>query len=215
MKKTYTFLLAFVAIFALASWNFISQKPVHEGHFHVGMKAPMKDYEMKGINGKSYTLDNTKGKNGLLVVFSCNTCPFVVGSDDFAGWEKMYNDLHKKAEELGIGMLLINSNEAKRDGDDSMEKMIEHAKNKTYSMPYVIDVNSQLANAFEAKTTPHVYLMDANLKLIYTGAIDNSYDPKRKSEENYLLDAFANVSTGENVKVSTTTPRGCSIKRLK
>jgi hypothetical protein len=82
-------------------------------------------------------------------------------------------------------------------------------------MPYVLDKNSELANAMGAKTTPHVFFFDKELKLIYTGSIDNSFEDKRKKEIPFLMDAIENHAAGKKIKLNTTSPKGCSIKRLK
>ena len=82
-------------------------------------------------------------------------------------------------------------------------------------MPYLIDKNSQLADAFGARTTPHVYLLNQKMELIYTGAIDNKVDGKRSSDENYLKNAIEAASSGKEIELATTPPRGCSIKRVK
>ena len=71
---------------------------------------------------------------------------FVVGNEDFEGWEKQYNDLYDAAEKNGLGLVLINSNEAKRDGDDSLEEMKLHAAKVNYKMPYLVDENSKLSD---------------------------------------------------------------------
>lgn len=181
----------------------------------IGEQAPMTGYEMVGTDGKSHTLQSLNAKNGLLVVFSCNTCPFVVGSENFEGWETQYNSLQKFASSNQINMVLINSNEGKRENEDSPENMQKRAQEKSYTMPYVIDKDAALADAFGARTTPHIYLFDENLKLIYVGAIDNKVDSKRTSDENYLLDAMEAKAANKKIKTNTTTPRGCSIKRVK
>ncbi len=183
--------------------------------FNIGDKAPLTDYNMKSTEGKELSLLNAKGKKGILVVFSCNTCPFVVGSDNFPGWEKQYNDLHKMAEDAGVSMILVNSNEAKRDGDDSMENMQKHAKDLGYTMPYVADKNSELANAFGAKTTPHIFLLDSDLKLVYKGSIDNSWDNNRTETIPYLATALNEIKDAKTITTNMTEPRGCSIKRQK
>jgi hypothetical protein len=211
-KTTKWVSVAFIAI-GLLSYSFIS-KPSSDG-LKKGEKAPLASQEMRNIDNTILTLEKLKKDNGLLVVFSCNTCPFVVGSSDFPGWEKQYNDLNTLASDAKIGMVLINSNEAKRDDEDSFEAMRIQAKKQQYSMPYLVDNNSILADAFGAKTTPHVYLFDSNLKLVYQGSIDNSWDPKRDSEVTYLKDAIALVKDNKKIKTDATTPRGCSIKRVK
>lgn len=180
----------------------------------IGDKAPLTDTEMKATDDQSYTLAKLVGKKGIVVVFSCNTCPFVVGSENFAGWEGQYNSLHEQATAAGIGFVLVNSNEAKRAGDDSMEAMKVHATEKAYTMNYLLDENSALANAFGAKTTPHVYFFNENMELIYQGAIDNTVDGKRKKDENYLQLAMRSHTTGQKIIENTTPPRGCSIKRV-
>jgi hypothetical protein len=111
-------------------------------------------------------------------------------------------------------MVLINSNEAKRKGDDSLEKMKKHASDKGYKMKYVVDKNHVLADAFGAKTTPHIFLFDKDLKLIYTGSIDNSWDGKRSKDESYLENALFEVKNGKSISTTNSSPRGCSIKRI-
>lgn len=179
----------------------------------VGKSMPMADHSLENINGVNTTLSNSMGEKGILVVFSCNTCPFVVGNDNFEGWEKQYNEIHAYAVERGFSMVLINSNEAKREGADSKEEMIKHAEEKGYTMPYLIDSNSELANAFGAKTTPHVYLFDSNKKLIYRGAIDNAVETGAETKETYLYCALNSSSKGEKIEKTETPARGCSIKR--
>ncbi|MFM7595735.1 MAG: redoxin family protein [Flavobacteriales bacterium] len=177
-------------------------------------KAPMQQIEMKSVNGSMYTLNSLKKDKGLVVIFSCNSCPFVVGSDDFPGWEKQYDSLYNEALINNIGFVLVNSNEGKRTQADSYEEMIKHAKEQNYTMPYVVDEQSALANAFGAKTTPHVYFFDQTLSLIYTGSIDNSWDKGRKNDQSYLFNAIRAQGKGKKIKPNTTEPKGCGIKRV-
>jgi len=180
--------------------------------------APLTDYQMEATDGTQLTLDNVKGESGTLVIFSCNTCPFVVGYKDgsFPGWERNYNAIMRVAQEKGVGMILVNANEANRtptQSDDSIEEMHKRSTEQEYAMPYVIDKDSRLADAFGAKTTPHVYLFDKDNKLVYMGSIDNTWDPKRKKDIPYLQNAFDKLSEGK-IKVAESQPRGCSIKRI-
>lgn len=181
----------------------------------IGERAPMSDYEMEDLNGKMHSLSSLAGENGLLVIFSCNTCPFVVGREGKSqGWENRYNDLYKMADYYKMGSVLVNSNEAKREGDDSKEAMVAHAKEQNYLMPYVIDKNHQLADAFGARTTPHVYLFNGDMELVYVGAIDDNVDNAKDVKEHYLLDAMKATFEGTSVRTSTTKALGCSIKRI-
>lgn len=179
-----------------------------------GKKVPLTDKQLKNIDNTSVSLDDLKKENGLIVIFSCNTCPFVVGNEDFEGWEKQYNDIYNKAQEKGLGLVLINSNEGKRSGDDSFEEMVKHAKDAGYKMPYVVDENSELANAYGAKTTPHVFVINSKNELVYKGSIDNLWDTKRTELEPYLYNVIDHLSDQKELKSNDTPPRGCSIKRL-
>ena len=170
---------------------------------------PNMDYEMKSVNGISYSLNNLKEKNGIIILFTCNTCPFVVK------WEDRYKLLEELAKKNNIGLVYINSNYKKRDGDDSYEEMKKHAKKMNYRFPYLLDEKSKLANSFGAKTTPHIFMFNSNLQLAYKGAIDDNYEDINKVKEFYLEDAIQQLVKGKRIKVSETKPIGCSIKRFR
>lgn len=181
----------------------------------LGTAAPMAEAPLLGIDGQTHTLQSLRGEEGLLVIFSCNTCPFVVGNGTKTeGWEGRYNGLHEVAKSLNIGMVLVNSNEAKREGDDSYTAMKTHAKDAMYTMQYVVDEASKLANACGARTTPHVYLFDKNLELAYRGSIDDNVNRAEDVKETYLADAMARMAAGKNIKTPETKALGCSIKRV-
>ncbi|MFY7667189.1 MAG: thioredoxin family protein [Crocinitomicaceae bacterium] len=179
-----------------------------------GTVLPLSDQQMLDVKTNSkMALKDYKKEKGLLVIFSCNTCPFVVGTPDFPGWERQYNRLFEQATKQNIGFILVNSNEAKRGKEDSIEEMIKRAEDQGYKMPYLVDENSSLANAFGAKTTPHIFLFNGDLKLVYSGSIDNIWDNKRTEEIPYLANAMDALSQGKKIKPSATPPKGCSIKR--
>ena len=181
----------------------------------IGSKAPLADVLMMNVNGTQMSLNTAAGPNGLLVVFSCNTCPFVVGNGEKSdGWEGRYNATARFAKENGVSMVLVNSNEAKRDNHDSMEAMKSHAKENSYGMPYLLDANHQLADAFGALKTPHVYLFDGDMNLVYRGSIDDNVSDADAVTERYVQDAIAAVAAGKPVTVSETKAIGCSIKRV-
>lgn len=179
-----------------------------------GTVLPLSDQQMLDVKTNSkMALKDHKKEKGLLVIFSCNTCPFVVGTPDFPGWERQYNRLFEQATKQNIGFILVNSNEAKRGKEDSIEEMTKRAEDQGYKMPYLVDENSTLANAFGAKTTPHIFLFNGDLKLVYSGSIDNIWDNKRTEEIPYLANAMDALSQGKKIKPSATPPKGCSIKR--
>ena len=111
-------------------------------------------------------------------------------------------------------MVLINSNEAKRDNHDSMEAMQSHSKEQGYSMPYLMDSKHALADAFGALKTPHVYLLDQDMTLIYRGSLDDNVSDAEAVTSFYAMDAMAAASKGKPCEVSTTKAIGCSIKRV-
>ena len=180
----------------------------------IGTKAPMTSHKMKEVSGKEFSLNSLKQENGLLVVFSCNTCPFVVGNDNMDGWENRYNKTYEFCKLYKIGMVLVNSNEAKRGRGDSFKDMQQHSKNKMYDSPYLIDKNHLLADAFGASTTPHVFLLNNELELVYKGAIDDNVKSKKDVKETWLKNAINSLGKGEKIANPETRNSGCSIKRL-
>ena len=202
--------------FSLVAMAMLVAAPALAQEQAIGEKAPMVTAPMMNIDGQPQTLLNLKGENGLLVIFSCNTCPFVVGNGaKTEGWEGRYNGLAELAESLNIGMALINSNEAKRDGDDSFTEMKNHAKEAGYTMPYLVDEGSKLANACGARTTPHVFLYNGNLELAYRGAIDDNVNRASEIKEKYLEMAMNRLAEAKKIKTTETKAVGCSIKRVK
>ena len=197
--------ILFTALF-LFSTSLFAQKYTT---LNIGQKIPMQEAEVYDSHNISMTLNENIKTNGILVVFTSNSCPFVVM------WEDRYQLLEEKCMNSGLGMVYINSNQAKRDGDDSVEKMRNHSKKMGYSSPYLIDKNSKLANAFGAKTTPHVFLFNKEKRLAYKGAIDNNYKSINDVTKSYLLEAIEEVSNQKSVSINETKAVGCSIKRVK
>ena len=201
MKVIYNILVLFILT---SNNNSFAQK---NSQLELGSIIPLSKELMINVNNEKMSLNNNFNENGLLVVFSCNTCPFVVM------WEDRYRQLEKMCHLNNVGMVYLNSNEAKRNGDDSKEAMKNYAKSMGYTIPNLIDKNSTIANAFGAKTTPHIYLFDKNKKLVYKGAIDDNFKDISQVKETYLLDAIQQMVTGEDIKIKETNAKGCSIKR--
>ncbi|MBL4623626.1 MAG: thioredoxin family protein [Flavobacteriales bacterium] len=201
---------------AVAMMSFIT-KEGHEKHktLELGADAPLTDRKMMDVSGEDFSLNDLRKENGLCVIFSCNTCPFVVGSSSNVGWEGRYNNIAKDCEQYKVGLVMVNSNAARRDDGDSMEDMKARAKEKGFLSKYVIDNNSELADEFGAKTTPHVFLFDSDLKLVYRGAIDDNHKDPEFVDEAFLFDAIDNLASGEEISPADTKATGCSIKRVK
>jgi|TARA_B100000809_G_scaffold160714_1_gene158105 peroxiredoxin len=176
------------------------------GELEIGSAMPLVDHQLADISGKTMTLTNAKGDAGTLVIFSCNTCPWVLA------WEDRYVTLAQEFIPKGIGMIAVNSNESQFERDDSMEEMVEHAQEMGYNFPYVQDPGSKLATAFGARKTPHIYLFDEKDKLVYRGAIDDNARKPRKVKYTFLADAMDALLTGEKIDPVSTKALGCSIK---
>ena len=195
----------FIALLLLSTSLFAQKYPT----LNIGQKMPMQEVKVFDISEESMTLNENIKNNGILVIFTSNSCPFVVM------WEDRYKILEEKCMNSNLGMVYINSNQAKRNGDDSVEEMRNHSKKMGYTIPYLIDENSKLANAFGAKTTPHIFLFNSEKKLSYKGAIDDNYKSIDNVTKNYLLNALEEVSNQKSVSVNVTKAVGCSIKRVK
>jgi thioredoxin-related protein len=174
----------------------------------IGADMPKADYKMKDISGKEITLKEAKKANGLLVMFSCNTCPYVIKN------QQRTNEVSGYALKNDIGAVLVNSNEAQRGDDDSFAAMQQYAKDQGYKWYYTVDKNSELANAFGANRTPECFLFNKEGKLVYHGAIDDN--PAAVSGDRaHLKEAINEMVAGKDISVKTSRSVGCSIKRMK
>ena len=179
----------------------------------IGSELPQSDLKVNLIDGRVTSLAELKAENGIIVIFSSITCPFVVGGDNYPGWEKEYNALYTLAQENGVMLVLVNANEAKREDGESVADLVKRAKDQAYLMPTIVDEESKIANAFGAKTTPHVFYFDGARTLVYEGSIDNAWDAKRKADETYLSNAIKAAAQGNSIEPSKTPAKGCSVKR--
>lgn len=190
--------------------------PLHDElpDLQIGDALPAPDVKMKNVTNKEVTLAGLSQQNGLLVIFSCNTCPFVVGSEGSEGWEGRYPGLNELARKSGIGMVLVNSNEAKREKGDGLNDMQVRYRSKGFGCAYVLDAGHVVADAFGARTTPHVYLFDKDHKLVYKGAIDDSVESAAAVQQPYLKNAMTALAAGVAIDPNSTRNIGCSIKRV-
>lgn len=173
----------------------------------IGASLPLATNEITDVSGKSVTLKSAARKNGLLVMFTCNTCPFVVKN------QARTIAICKFARANDIGIVLLNSNEANRNAADSYEKMQEYAKVQDFQWIYALDKNSAIANAFDASRTPECYLFDKNLELAYHGAIDDNPQDAQNVTREHLKIAITEIAGGKEVSQKETRSIGCGIKR--
>ncbi|MBC7587652.1 MAG: thioredoxin family protein [Chitinophagaceae bacterium] len=173
----------------------------------VGSKAPLLEAKMKDVTGKEITMKDAMKSNGVLVMFSCNTCPFVIEN------QQRTKEIADYALKNNIGVIIINSNEAQRDEADSYMAMQTYAKEQGYKYYYTVDENAQVADAFGATRTPEIFILDASGKVMYKGSIDDNPSDANKVKRQHAKEAITETIKGETVTVKETRSVGCGIKR--
>jgi len=203
MKTRNLLVIAFVAfLFAFESDEIAPE-------LAIGEKAPKSDLKLQDVSGKMVSLNEAKKNNGLLVIFSCNVCPFVMAT------KSRYLEIAEQCKKNEIGVLIMNSNEAKRGDNASMEEMKKYAQGQGYWFNYVLDKDSELANALGATRTPHIFLFNKKMRLVYKGAIDDNTRNIEMVSKHFLADAINNLIDDKNIDPNSTKAIGCSIKRKK
>lgn len=201
MKKLVT---GTIFLAALAVMSFSSGDPLA-----IGSTMPKADLKMLGVKGDLTSMKDVKKENGVLVIFSCNTCPYVIKN------QGRNNAISEYATKNNIGVIILNSNEAYRGNEDSFEAMKAYASDQQYKWNYVIDKNHEVADAFGAKRTPECFLFDKNLSLVYHGAIDDNPSDAGNIKRHHLQEAISEMVAGKDVSVKESRSVGCGIKRNK
>jgi hypothetical protein len=203
MKSKFLTIATLAITFAVNTGFAQQNKPLEPGD-----KLPRVDLTMKdATNGRNMPYFKAGKDNGLMVMFSCNTCPFVVKNEGTAKKAMDYARSH------GVGVVIINSNEAKRGDEDSYDAMKAYAAKQEYWAPYLIDEDSKLADLFGANHTPEVFLFDKNNVLVYKGAMNDNPGNPEKAKKMYINDAMDAMIAGKPVEPKSTKSIGCSIKR--
>lgn len=201
MKKI-LFALAPIAIAAGFAFSIGDPLPI-------GSDLPKADLKMQDISGKEVSVKDIVRDKGVLVMFSCNTCPYVVKN------QERTRRVAEFAQKLKVGVIVLNSNEAQRSSDDSYNAMKAYASDQKYRWSYVVDKNSEMADAFGANRTPECYLFDKNLKLVYHGAIDDNPTDEMNVKSQHLREAIQALYDGKEIMVKESKSVGCTIKRAK
>ena len=173
----------------------------------IGSPLPKPDTRLIDISGKEITLKSSMQEGGLLVMFSCNTCPVV------RGYQERTRGICNYAISKRLGVVLLNSNESTRDEGDSFDDMKSYASNQQYKWIYAVDKNNELADAFGANRTPECFLFDKDGKLVYKGAIDDNPQDAGGVDKSYLKIAIDDMIKGNEIAIKETRSVGCSIKR--
>ena len=178
----------------------IAAAPVKNG-FDVG--DTVTDFRLKNVDGRMISLATYNDAKGYIVIFDSNTCPY----------SKAYNErigaLHEKYSSKGFPLIVINSNDGAGDSFDDMVKM---AKKKNYKFPYLFDKTQEVAFAYGATNTPHVFVLTKELKVAYIGTIDDNARHADSVSKRFVEDAVNALLAGKPVPITKTKAIGCGIK---
>ena len=166
------------------------------------------DFELEGVDGNSYTYQKIAGKNGTVVMFICNHCPYVQGVADRLTSEA------KHLQKAGIGVVAIMPNDVESHPEDDLDNMVKFAEKHNFNFPYLIDHTQDVANSYGAVCTPDFFGFDKNKNLVYRGRLDSAGHHKADTNTTpELRNAMLAVANGEGMLMAEQVPSmGCSIK---
>lgn len=178
--------------------------------FTLQIGQPASDFDLPGTDGRRHSLADFDDAAVAVVVFSCNHCPYVIGSEDrMIAFARAYAP-------RGVRMIAINSNETENHPTDSMEHMVERAREKNFPFAYLRDDSQEVARAYGALRTPHYYAFtkggNGEWLLRYTGRMDDNPRTPGMEKTHELADAVDALLAGREVPVPLTNPIGCNVK---
>jgi len=209
MKRIFGFSLALAALAAVIIAATAPATTPATGGIKIGDKAP--DFKLKGVDGKTYSLAEIKDANGkapkgYIVTFTCNTCPFAV----------LYEDriiaLNKKTSIMGYPVVAIQPNDPALKPGDDFAAMQQRAKEKNFNFPYLFDDGQKVFPQYGASRTPEFYVLDKDMVLRYTGALDDNAEDPAAVTVNYIERAIKYMENNLAPDPATTKAIGCSIK---
>jgi peroxiredoxin len=165
----------------------------------IGAKAP--DFKATGVDGKTYSLERTKGAKAVVLAFTCNKCPVAVAYED------RFIELQKKHGGKEVQFIAINVNTT-----EDLKAMKERAEEKGLNYPYAYDESGDSARAYGARVTPHIFVIDKDGKVAYRGSFD---DDQRDPKKPYVENAIKALLAGEKPEVATTKAFGCGVRPAK
>jgi peroxiredoxin len=162
-------------------------------------------FRLSDVDGVEKTLESYDDAAALVLVQSCNHCPYV------QAWEGRIKAIQRDYADRGVVLVAINSNDPERYPEDSFEEMGRRAKREGFNFDYLWDEDQSVARALGAERTPEVFVFDGDRRLAYHGAVDDSRDETAVTRQ-YLRDALDAVLEGREPPVAETPPSGCSVK---
>jgi len=196
--------LLLTLLFAVASFACIAQVKT----LTPGQAAP--DFKLENVDNKEVSFKSFSDAKGYIVVFTCNTCPYA------KAYEQRIIELNDKYASAGFPVIAINPNDPEVSGGDSFDKMKDRAKSKHYKFPYLFDQGQVATNAYGARNTPHVFVVEkTNTGNIvqYTGAIDNDPEDSNPNKIKYVEEVINALNKNEKPSYTVTKAIGCTVKR--
>jgi peroxiredoxin len=174
--------------------------------FTLELGAPAPDFSLPATDGRTYALKDFADTGTLVVFFTCNHCPYVLGSDEVT------RETAKLFASKGVKFVGINSNSEITHPDDDFDHMVSRMKEKKFPWVYLRDKSQKVALAYGALRTPHFFVFDKNRRLVYTGrGVDSPKDVSQMTV-NDLAKALEDVIAGKPPRVALTNPIGCNLK---
>jgi len=173
----------------------------------VGDKAP--DFELTNVDGKLIALNDYSNEKGVIVIFTCNQCPFS------KAYEDRIIDMNKLSSKQGYPVVAINPNDKDRVPEDSFENMKIRSEERGFNFPYLYDADQSVATSYGASRTPHVFLLTSEksgFRVAYIGAIDDNVKDTAAVTEKYVENAIKDLEAGKPIKKPNTKAIGCTIK---
>lgn len=199
MKKAFGFSIAVLA--ALAIWVAATNVKELPG-LKVGDQAPA--FALKNVDGKTVSFKDYKDAKGFIVAFTCNTCPVA------QAYEDRIIEMHKKFAPKGYPVIAVMANTTS--SGDNYEAMKQRAKDKQFPFAYLLDEDQKTTLQYGATRTPEIYLVDKDLKVRYTGAIDDNVYDAGAVKTNYVETAIQALEKGQDPNPSFTKAVGCGVK---
>src|SRR5579862_2726071 len=162
-------------------------------------------FRLPGVDGVEHSLEDYAGVEALVLIQSCNHCPYV------QGWEGRMKAIQTDYSDRSVKLVAINSNDSLRYPQDSFDEMVRRAQKQEFNFDYLRDEDQSVARLLGPERTPEVFVFDRDRRLVYHGAIDDHRD-EHAVEEHYLRDALDAVLEGREPPLAHTSPVGCSVK---
>ncbi len=168
--------------------------------------SPLPEFSLPSVDEKIYSPSFFADKKILIIIFSCNHCPYV------QAYEERIKNIQKDYSEKGVQILAISSNDSVKYPEDSFDNMKLRAGQRGFNFPYLYDEDQSVAKAFNATHTPEVFVFDEKRKLVYHGKIDDNWQDENQVKNMYLRTALDELVAGKDVSVPETYSIGCTIK---